>query len=89
MITLVITVHPVRVWLVRHRVPQLVSSLVALVCVYALLIIVLGSIVWSLTRLVTTLIDYSAAFTDLYNQALGALAKYGVNSSKLQTLCRR
>lgn len=83
-ITLVITVHPLRVWLVRHRVPQVVSSLVALIVVYALLIIVLAAIVWSLTQLVTALTSYSAAFTDLYTQALSALAKMGVRSSTLQ-----
>jgi len=83
-ITLVITVHPLRVWLVGHGVPQVISSLVALVVVYALLIIVLGAIVWSLTQLVTALTSYSAAFTDLYTQALGALAKMGVRSSTLQ-----
>jgi len=84
-LTLVIAVHPLRVWMVRRHVPQVVSSVVALLGVYALLVIVLGSIVWSLTQLVTALTVYSAAFTDLYNQGLGALAKVGISSSTLQT----
>jgi len=82
--TLVIAVHPLRVWLVRRHVPEVVSSLVSLLAVYALLIIVLGSIVWSLTQLVTALTNYSAAFTALYNQGLDALATVGITSTTLQ-----
>jgi AI-2 transport protein TqsA len=84
-LTLVIAVHPLRVWMVHRHVPEVISSVVALLAVYALLVIVLGSIVWSLTQLVTALTEYSAAFTDLYNQGLGALARVGISSSTLQT----
>ena len=83
-ITLVITVYPLRRWLTRHRVPQVLASIVALISVYLLLIAVLGAVVWSLSRLVTTLTDYSAAFTHLYNDALAQLAKLGVSTSNLQ-----
>ncbi|MFP5284070.1 MAG: AI-2E family transporter [Actinomycetes bacterium] len=83
-ITLVITVYPLRAWLVRRKLPQVVASIAALLSVYALLVIVLGSVVWSLTRLATTLSDYSAAFTNLYNQALGQLARLGVSTAMLQ-----
>src|ERR1700710_1798592 len=62
-LTLVITVYPLRVWLVRHRVPSALATVAALISVYALLLIVLGSVVWSLTRLVTALTDYSTQFT--------------------------
>jgi len=82
-LTLVITVQPLTTWLVRHRVPQALASIVALVSVYALLIIVLGSVVWSLARLVTTLTDYSDEFTALYNQALDTGNGYGLSTSTL------
>lgn len=83
-ITLVITVNPVRVWLVRRRVPQVLASILSLITVYALLIVVLGAVVWSLTRLVTTLSGYSGAFTDLYTQALAGLAKLGISTAAMQ-----
>ncbi|MBA3528588.1 MAG: AI-2E family transporter [Propionibacteriaceae bacterium] len=83
-ITLVITVDPLRIWLVRRRVPQVLASILSLITVYALLILVLGAVVWSLTRLVTTLSGYSGAFTDLYTQALAALANLGISTAALQ-----
>ena len=83
-LTLVITVYPLRSWLVRHKTPQVVASIAALLAVYALLIIVLGSVAWSLTRLVTALTTYSAQFNTLYGQALGTLAKFGVSTSTIQ-----
>jgi AI-2 transport protein TqsA len=82
-ITLVITVYPLRVWLVKRRVPQVVASIVALISVYLLLIVVLGSVVWSLTRMVNTLTQYSDAFTALYNQALGQLDRFGVSTAAI------
>src|SRR5829696_2134203 len=49
-LTLVITVQPLRTILVRRRVPSWLASIVVLLSVYGLLILVLGSSVWSLTR---------------------------------------
>ena len=85
-LTLVITVYPLRSWLVKRGVPQVVGSIVALICVYALLVIVLGSVVWSLTRLVTTLTDYSDEFTNLYGQAVAQLGRFGVSTQSLEDL---
>ncbi|MET1007434.1 MAG: AI-2E family transporter [Propionibacteriaceae bacterium] len=81
--TLVITVYPLRVWLVKHKVPQVLASLIALITVYLVLIAVLGSVVWSLTRLVQALTEYSGAFTTFYNQALAQLARFGVSTTML------
>ena len=82
-LTLVITVHPLRTRLEARKVPRWLASVVALLAVYALLIIVLGSAVWSLTRLVQELPKYSAQFTDLFNSALARLSAFGVETSAL------
>src|SRR5215210_5018187 len=47
-LTLVITVEPLRSILVRRRVPSWLASIVVLLSVYGLLVLVLGSAVWSL-----------------------------------------
>jgi predicted PurR-regulated permease PerM len=60
-----------------------VASIITLLTVYLLIIIVLGSVVWSLTRLATTLPDYSAQFKNLYNQSLAVLASFGISSEAL------
>ena len=83
-LTIVITVHPLRSFLAARKVPQALASVVSLLTVYALLVIVLGSVVWTLARLGTTLPDYSAEFTRLYNQLLDTLAGFGISSQALQ-----
>lgn len=82
-LTLVITAQPLRTVLVRRGVPRVLASVLVVLSVYALLVIVLGSAVWTLARLVRILPDYSAEFTDLYNQALALLARFGVDTSTL------
>jgi AI-2 transport protein TqsA len=83
-LTLVITVQPLRTILVRRRVPSWLASVVVLLSVYGLLILVLGSTIWSLTRLVNVLPDYADEFTNLFNSALGQLGRYGVDTTDLQ-----
>jgi hypothetical protein len=64
-LTIVITVHPLRTWLRARGTPQWLASVISLLSVYGLIIVVLGSVVWSLTRLGTTLPDYAPQFTQL------------------------
>jgi AI-2 transport protein TqsA len=82
-LTIVITVHPLRSWLLARRVPSILASIITLLAVYLLIIVVLGSVVWSLTRLATTLPDYSAQFKSLYNSSLQVLASFGISSEAL------
>ena len=82
-LTLVITVYPVRTWLVRRKFPPVLATIVAMISVYALLAIVLGSVVYALTRLVQTLTDYSTQFQALYAQALTQLARLGVDEGAI------
>jgi AI-2 transport protein TqsA len=83
-LTLVITVQPLRTILVRRRVPSWLASVVVLLSVYGLLILVLGSTVWSLTRLVNVLPEYTDDFTNLFKSALGQLGRYGIDTTDLQ-----
>ena len=83
-LTIVIAVYPMNGWLVSRRVPQMLASVITMISVYLLIIVVLGSVVWSLTRLGTTLPDYSDRFTQLYNQLLGWLAGFGLSTEVLQ-----
>ena len=82
-LTLVVTAQPLRTLLVRKGAPKALASVVVLLTVYALLVVVLGSAVWTLARLVRILPDYASQFTDLYNQALAQLARFGVDTSTL------
>jgi predicted PurR-regulated permease PerM len=83
-LTLVITVHPLRVALVRRGAPAAVASVAALLTMYALLVAVLGSVVWSITKLVEILPTYSSAFTALYQKGLSQLDTLGLSTATLQ-----
>jgi AI-2 transport protein TqsA len=52
--------------------------------VYGLLVLVLGSAVWTLTRLVDTLPQYGDEFTNLFNSALDQLSRFGVETTDLR-----
>jgi AI-2 transport protein TqsA len=83
-LTIVITVHPLSSWLRARGMPQWLASTIGLVTVYALIIIVLGSVVWSLTRLGTTLPRYSGQFIELYRQVLEMLSRLGISTEALR-----
>jgi predicted PurR-regulated permease PerM len=83
-LTLVITVQPLRTVLVRRRVPSWLASTVVLLSVYGLLILVLGSTVWSLTRLVNVLPEYTEEFTNLFNSALDQLSRIGIETADMR-----
>jgi len=83
-LTIVITVHPLSSWLRARGMPQWLASTIGLVTVYALIIIVLGSVVWSLTRLGTTLPRYSGQFIELYRQVLETLSRLGISTEALR-----
>src|SRR3712207_5229888 len=83
-LTIVITVHPLRSWLPARNVPSVVASIITLLTVYLLIIVVLGSVIWSLTRLATTLPDYGPQFARLYDQAVSLLASFGISSEALR-----
>src|SRR5918997_1266073 len=83
-LTIVITVHPLRNWLRARNVPSIVASIVTLLAVYLLIIVVLGSVIWSLTRLATTLPDYGPQFTRLYEQSVALLENFGISSEALR-----
>jgi AI-2 transport protein TqsA len=85
-LTLVITVQPLRSILVRRRVPSWLASIVVLLSVYALLVIVLGSAVWTLTRLVDTLPAYADEFTNLFNSGLDQLSRFGIETTDLRRM---
>lgn len=84
-LTLVITVHPFRVWLRRIGVPAWAASTIALLTIYGILIVILGSIVLSITQLATTLPKYGEAFRRLYEIFLDTLAGFGLGTDEFQS----
>ena len=85
-LTLVITVAPLRRFLVKHRWPSPLASLVSLLAIYALLVIILGSVVWSIFKLVEKLPDYANAFSRIFQSLLGVADRLGYGQEQIQKL---
>ena len=85
-LTLVITVAPLRRFLVKHRWPSALASLVSLLAIYLLLIVILGSVVWSVFKLVEKLPDYANAFNRIFQSLLGVADRLGYGQEQIQKL---
>jgi AI-2 transport protein TqsA len=85
-ITLVITVAPLRTFLVRRRFPSWLASVITLLAIYALVAVILGSVVWSVVRLVAKLPDYASAFTKIFGYLAGAAENLGYGAEQIRNL---
>ena len=85
-LTLVITVSPLRRWLLKHSVPSALASILSLLAIYLLLIVILGSVVWSVYRLVETLPEYGPAFTKIFDSLAGVAEGFGYGADRIRGL---
>jgi AI-2 transport protein TqsA len=85
-ITLVITVAPLRNLLVQRRWPSWLASLVSLVTIYLLLGLILGSVAFAVARLVGTLPDYANAFDQIFSYLLGLSTRLGYGQEQIERL---
>ena len=85
-ITLVITVAPLRSFLVRHRWPSWLASVVTLLAIYVLLVLILGSVVFAVVRLVDRLPQYAAAFNEIFGYLLGVADQLGYGQEQIEQL---
>ena len=85
-LTLVITVAPLRAFLVKRRWPSWLASVVSLLAIYALLLVILGSVVYAVVRLVDKLPDYANAFNRIFDSLLALSTRLGYGSEQIQNL---
>jgi predicted PurR-regulated permease PerM len=85
-ITLVITVAPLRKFLVRRRWPSWLASTVSLLTIYLLLGLILGSVAFAIARLVGTLPDYANAFDRIFAYLLGVSTRLGYGQEQIERL---
>lgn len=81
MVTLVITMHPLRKVLLRWHFPRWLASLLVLIAIYLMMAIILGAVALSVTQLALQLPNYQKAFESLFNWSLGVLRQLGVDTS--------
>ena len=85
-ITLVITVAPLRALLVQRRWPSWLASAVTLLAIYLLITLILGSVVFAVVRLVETLPRYATAFTEILDSLLAITERLGFGQQQIERL---
>ena len=83
---LVIAVHPAGTYLRRHGWPRWLSAIVVLVALYGILVVIFGSVVFSLGRLTTILPDYADKFDDLVDDVKQFLQDHGVAAASADSI---
>ncbi len=87
-LVLIITIYPLRSWLVAHKVPGAVASLALLLTVYLVLVLVTLSLVISLGRLAVIVPDYSSQFNGYVDDVARWLQKEGVGSDQVHAITK-
>lgn len=82
-VNLIITGYPIFTWLVKHGVPRVIGALATGLTVLTVLVVGLGSIVWSVTAMVNALSEYNTEFTQLYQGAIALLGDLGFDQAML------
>jgi predicted PurR-regulated permease PerM len=82
-LVLMITVHPIRGWLVRKHVPGWVAALATILTVYAILIALIVAMIVSLARLAQLAPSYAPDINNLTQDATDWLKSLGVDQKQL------
>ncbi len=81
-LVLTIAIHPLRKAMTRGRIPGWLGTVVALLCVFGLLLVLAVAIVVAGAQLVSLLADYGPQFQNLRNNAASELGSAGMDGSR-------
>ena len=79
-LNIVIVVWPIQRWLAKY-VPRFLASIVAGIGAVAILVAIIASLGWTITRLIQELPRYSAQFYSLVNRIYDWAAKYNIDGN--------
>jgi len=85
-LVLIITVYPVRVWLVRHGVPGILASTVLLLSVYLLMVLITLALAVSVGRLAVLIPDYTPEINGYIHDVADWLEARGVGDEQVNAI---
>lgn len=85
-LVLTVTVHPVRIWLERHRLPGWATSLLMLVVVYLVLFLLALALLVSVGQLASLMPQYVDQMTDVVMSAAKTLEGLGVDQDQIDAI---
>lgn len=85
-LNLMITAYPVHTWLVRKGTPSWLSAVVVSLTVFAVLLAIVVGLIWSISEMISLMPQYSQEFTDLYQQVVDQVIRWGLDAVALGNL---
>lgn len=83
-VNMLIVVYPLQGWLRRRRLPNWIGAVISLLLVFAILIVFVWSLGWSVSVLVQELPKYSDQMNSLYQDGIQWLSRFGVSETQIQ-----
>ena len=87
-LVITISLHPIRLWLERHRLPAVVASIVLLLAAYLLLFLLTLALIVSVARLAELLPQYEAQLNQVVVDAGNTLESFGVSQEQITALAK-
>ena len=85
-LVITISLHPIRMWLERHRLPELVASIVLLLAAYLLLFLLSLALIVSVAQLAELLPQYEDQMTAVVADAGNTLQSLGVQQEQINAV---
>jgi predicted PurR-regulated permease PerM len=85
-LVITVTVHPIRVWLERGRLPSWATSLLMLVIAYLLLLLLALALLVSVAQLAALVPQYVDEFSDMVTSAADTLKNLGVDQAQIDAV---
>jgi AI-2 transport protein TqsA len=85
-LVLTISLHPIRIWLERHRFPELVASVVLLLAAYLVLFLLTLALIVSVAQLAELLPQYEDQLTQVVTNAGNTLTSLGVQQEQINAV---
>ena len=85
---IVIAVAPLQDWMLRKGLPRWAAMLALVLAVYAVLVVIVGTMIVSIARLGGLVPQYQAQADALINSAEGLLKKFNVSQAELQNAAK-
>ena len=85
-LVITISLHPIRMWLERHRLPELVASIVLLLAAYLLLFFLTLALIVSVAQLAELLPQYEDQITPVVADAGNTLRSLGVQQEQINAV---
>src|SRR4029453_7432253 len=85
-LVLTISLHPIRIWLERHRLPEWAASIVLLLAAYLVLFLLCLALIVSVAQLAELLPQYADQLTALVTNAGNTLKSFGVQQEQINAV---